>query len=296
MSRKRRKNLPTWFAILMMAVFATGLLKLAESRPEIRSASERLGVPDLIGQTADFARGKVLSVAPQSLRRNPAITPREVLASAPRNFEHAKTLLRPIFARAPFDAYCGCRFDPNTYRVDAAACGLRTNKFVDRAGRIEFEHVIPVSSYARQRECWRKPPPGVSGREHCRATDAEFAAIEGDPYNLLPTIGALNAVRGTYRYAEIPGERREFGGCDFEVDRGSKTVEPPAWIKGDIARIHLYFEWRYGFRISSGQRRLFEAWARMDPTDELEIIRVASIAERVGWTNHFVLSPDSQTP
>lgn len=293
MRRKRRKHLPTWFAILMMALLASGLLKLAETRPQLREFSQRLGVPDLIGQAADEAKASIASIAPEAWSRNPAKTPTEIIASAPRNFDHAKTLLRPIFARAPYDAYCGCPFDPNNYRIDARSCGLRTTSHVDRASRIEFEHVIPVSSYSRQRPCWRNPPPGVAGRDHCRSTDAEFAAIEGDPYNLLPTSGALNAIRGVYRFAEIPGERREFGSCDFEIDRELKTVEPPAWIKGDIARIHFYFEDRYGFRISGAQRQLFEAWSRMDPIDEIEIARNAAIAERVGWRNPFVLQNPS---
>lgn len=45
---------------------------------------------------------------------------------------------------------------------------------------------------------------------------------------------------------EIIGENRAYGQCDFEYDKVNKTVEPAEKIRGDIARIQLYLEDKYG--------------------------------------------------
>ena len=49
--------------------------------------------------------------------------------------------------------------------------------------------------------------------------------MEADLYNLYPAIGEVNGLRSNYSMAMIPGEKREFGTCDVEIE--DKKVEPP---------------------------------------------------------------------
>jgi deoxyribonuclease I len=41
----------------------------------------------------------------------------------------------------------------------------------------------------------------------------------------------------------IPGEKREFGACDVEIER--RKIEPRPEIRGDIARTYMYMDWAY---------------------------------------------------
>lgn len=213
----------------------------------------------------------------------PSLFPR----TAPQSFEAAKDLIYPAFASDPYDFYCNCPYNPRTRQVNVRACGLETDKWVNRARRIEAEHVVPASTFGRQRSCWRNPPEGVSGRSHCRDTDEEFRLMEADPYNLLPVVGALNAARSNYNMGMVTPKYRDFGDCEFYYDSKARVAEPPDSAKGDVARIHFYFEQRYGLKLSGKQRRMMLAWDRMDPVSPEEAQRAAYLASRVGWSNPF---------
>ena len=100
--------------------------------------------------------------------------------------------------------------------------------------------------------------------------------------NLVPAVGELNGDRSNYRFGMIPGEPRAYGACDFEVDFKARVVEPRPEVRGDIARIYFYMAERYGLRISSRQKRLFEAWDKQDLVDAWEAERVRRIEIAVG--------------
>lgn len=100
--------------------------------------------------------------------------------------------------------------------------------------------------------------------------------------DLVPVIGELNAERSDRPYGEVEGERREFGACDFEVDRSRRDgpVEPPDNVRGDLARIWLVMAAAYpdGLELTPDERELFERWSASDPVDEWERER----ARRIG--------------
>ena len=195
----------------------------------------------------------------------------------------ANRYLLPLYMRLePLEIYCACAFDPASRAVEPAACGFDPDKpwgDDDRRGaRIEWEHVVPAARMVQALGC--------ANRESCRANPA-FVLAENDPYNLLPALGALNARRSNHPYAELPGEPRAYGRCDFEL-RG-KRVEPPEDIKGDVARISLYFSQRHGLRFTDAELQRFQAWSAQDPVSEAERYRAAWIREHVtGWANPFV--------
>ena len=206
------------------------------------------------------------------------------------DFQASKKVLRKIWNQHRIDGYCGCTY---TESLDVSSdCGFVPAKESKRAHRIEWEHVVAAADYGRQRACWREAGSS-GGREYCRENDPVFRAMEGDPINLMPVVGSLNAYRSDYRYGEVPGEAREYGSCDFEMSpagSGDRFVEPPAAVKGDVARVYFYFEQRYGHRIAKSQRRLFDAWDRMDPIDAWERERYQLIATATGFRNEVVLA------
>ena len=75
----------------------------------------------------------------------------------------------------------------------------------------------------------------------------------------------------------IAGEKADFGNCDIEIARGE--VEPPAEVRGDIARIHFYMNWAYPAYnlINKEDLKLFKVWDQEDPVGEWECERARRI-------------------
>lgn len=211
----------------------------------------------------------------------------------PTSFDAAKRLsARKVYFDVEVDRYCGCRYDSNL-RVDLSTCPMRTEQFKNRQENIEWEHVVPASDFGRQRACWRSPPQGTDGRTHCGRVDEAYRLMEADPHNLIPVIGALNAIRSNYRFGMVGVGTEDpiVSGCGFRVARegGGRFVEPPDAVKGQIARIYFYFEDRYGHRIGRSQRRVFDAWNKQFPPDAAEIERDQRLAAITGVSNPFVV-------
>ena len=104
-------------------------------------------------------------------------------------------------------------------------------------------------------------------------------------YNLVPAVGFINQKRSNLPYGEIPGEKRKFGSCDFEVENG--LVEPLPNIRGNIARIYFYMNNAYPDRIKLNKEELkmFKAWDRSDPVDKWECTRCRRIERLQGNEN-----------
>lgn len=74
-------------------------------------------------------------------------------ADAPRTFVEAKKIAWKLYAERPVEFYCGCTYKGN--RVDLDSCGYEPRKNAQRAGRIEWEHVVPAWVIGHQRQCWQ---------------------------------------------------------------------------------------------------------------------------------------------
>ncbi|MEC8849763.1 MAG: endonuclease [Pseudomonadota bacterium] len=230
-----------------------------------------------------------------SARQTPPKPQTIILASSgfPTSFDAAKRMLaRDVYFDVRTDRYCGCTFD-SRLRVDLVTCPMRTEQFQNRQEGIEWEHVVPASDFGRQRACWRNPPQGTDGRTHCGRVDETYRLMEADPHNLIPVIGALNAIRSNYRFGMVGAGTEDpiVSGCGFRVARagGGRFVEPPDAVKGQIARTYFYFEDRYGHRIGGSQRRVFDAWNKRFPPDAAEIERDQRLAAITGVSNPFVV-------
>ncbi|MCT7510785.1 endonuclease [Aliarcobacter cryaerophilus] len=62
-----------------------------------------------------------------------------------------------------------------------------------------------------------------------------------------------------------------YGECKFEVDFDTNRAYVKNDIKGDIARAYLYMSKTYNINLSDQEKKLMEAWDRLDPISEWEI-------------------------
>ena len=106
--------------------------------------------------------------------------------------------------------------------------------------------------------------------------------------SIVSNIGGINGLRSNYSFGMIPGEKREFGTCDFEIE--DRKAEPAPEIRGNIARIYFYMDAAYPKRgiISKKNRKLFQAWDKQDPVDQWECERCERIERIQGNENPFV--------
>ena len=201
-----------------------------------------------------------------------------------KSFRKAKRILAELYADHRQTFYCDCGFDADK-RVDYEGCAYTPKRANVRASRVEWEHIVPAEAFGRSFVEWREGHPecerkgrAFKGRRCARATSPLFRQMEADLHNLVPAIGELNGLRSNYRMAAIPGEERNFGSCDVEIE--DRSIEPPDEVKGDVARIYFYMDQAYPKRgiVSRSMRRLLESWARMDPVDAWECERARRLA------------------
>lgn len=203
-----------------------------------------------------------------------------------RNFNRAKTLLPQVFNGLNQTFYCGCSYTDKT--VDLNSCGYQIRKDPRRAGRVEWEHVVPAWAIGHQRQCWQN-----GGRANCSKNDAVYAKAEGDMHNLVPAIGEVNNDRGNFRFSVWTQTKpRMYGQCGMLVDFKVRRVQPPENVRGKIARITFYMVNEYRLNLSAQERRLYCVWAKAYPVDRWEQIRNQRVAAIQGNTNPFVSQPD----
>lgn len=207
-----------------------------------------------------------------------------------------KALFKNIYYDHRFTFYCGCPFDQGKRIIPSDHFPLWEKS--KRSGRVECEHIVPAHAFGQSFKEWRvgddqcvdRKGRAFKGRGCASKVSMEYRYMESDLYNLVPAVGAVNGYRLNYEFDEIPGEKREYGACDFEIDDG--TAEPAPEIRGDIARTYFYMEWAYpGYGIlSKKKRKLFEAWDRQDPVDAWECERCRRIERIQGNENPVVKS------
>jgi len=205
-------------------------------------------------------------------------------AAPPSSFSKAKKIAARIYQDHQQTFYCGCSYGVSHKKLkpDLESCGYNPRKNRKRAARIEWEHVVPAWQLGHQLQCWQK-----GGRKACRK-DPVFRKMEADLHNLVPAIGEVNGDRSNFRFAMLPGEKRRYGRCDFEVDFKARKAEPTEMVRGDIARIYFYMRDQYGFKLSRQQTRLLESWHRSDPVDKWERLRDRRIRKVQGYGNPYI--------
>ena len=183
--------------------------------------------------------------------------------------------------------YCDCEFDEESINFDS--CGYKPiHDESIRSHRLEWEHVVPAEAFGRSFVEWREghedcvdtSGKSYKGRRCALKTSSLFKQMATDPVNLVQVIGELNARRSNFSMAMIPGEKREFGECDIELE--NHKIEPRPEIRGDIARIYFYMDETYPGHgiISKKNMKLFNAWSAVDRLDIVECKRWNSFGEQ----------------
>ena len=191
------------------------------------------------------------------------------------NFSKSKKILLKIHKNNPYTFYCGCSYKNKTPNL--SSCGYKIFKNNKRAKRIEFEHIVPASRFGKKFESWKngnlkciKNGKKFKGRKCARKISKKFRLMEADLYNLQPTVGEINQRRQNFKMSIIPGEKRNYGKCDFEVQ--NRFVEPSPNIRGDIARTYFYMAKNYSnyIKLEKSELSLFLKWNEADPVDKWE--------------------------
>lgn len=201
-------------------------------------------------------------------------------------FKDAHRVLPQLYGEETKTIYCGCRVHEN--KIDLASCGYKVHKDRKRAGRREWEHVVPAEAFGHAFAEWREGSPlcpksgkKARGRE-CARKNREFNLMESDLYNLWPEDGELNGLRNNFSMAEIAGPALSFGGCSAKI--ADRKFEPMDMAKGTVARVYMYMDQKYPGKgiISDKNRKLFEAWDKEHPVTDYE----CSIGRKVFEIQH----------
>ena len=164
--------------------------------------------------------------------------------------------------------------------------------------------VIPAADRASGPD---QAEPDHWNREHLWPQSFGLAGTDArtDLHNLVPVDRTINSSRGAKFFDEVAGAHHE---CDLcEVSR--TAWEPPAEVKGDVARSAFYMDVRYegeavdavpdlslGDDPDAGARRFGRlgtllAWHCEDPVSSDEVRRHEIVAAAQGNRNAFVDSP-----
>jgi len=208
-----------------------------------------------------------------------------------------KILLKEVYYDHLTTFYCGCPFSINKKIIPSDK--YTPKKKWKRAYRLEWEHIVPAHAFGQSFSEWRNGHPECvsskgkpfKGRNCTRKMVVTFRYMESDMYNFVPAVGEINGLRSNYSFGMIPGEKREFGNCDMEIE--NRKAEPPPEKRGNIARTYFYMDWAYPGHgiISKKNRKLFQAWDKEDPVDAWECERCQRIEEIQGNENPFVKEP-----
>lgn len=192
-----------------------------------------------------------------------------------KSFNKAKSLLKKIYGKENKTFYCQCPYQKKS--IKTKKCDLKIKKFKKRKKRLEWEHVVPAHAFGQSFEKWRKNKTLCKKKKNnkyktprkCAQEDPLFASMESDIYNLVPSVGAINAMRNKYSFAQFSPKTKPL--CPgFFIE--NKKVLPPNELRGDIARIYMYMDQAYPGRgiISGKNKKLFQAWDKLDPVNEAE--------------------------
>jgi len=201
-----------------------------------------------------------------------------------QSFSKAKNiLLKQIYNNHRITLYCAATF--NSKKQVTPFKGFTTTKYVKRAKKIEWEHIVPVENFGRTFNVWRQghnkcvnsKGKSFKGRKCAEKVSVEYRHMQSDMFNIYPAIGAVNALRSNYNFTVLPAQKSDFGSCAMKID--NRKAEPPEVARGIIARTYLYMDGAYNrYNISKSQRQLMNAWDKMYPVDSWECTRAKKIS------------------
>jgi len=203
--------------------------------------------------------------------------------------------------------YCGCEY-ANKKDVNLTSCWLNTIQNIQRANRIEVEHIVPVQAFGRSFKSYREWDKlcinskwkKYTWRRCAKKVSAEFRLMEADLYNLYPADWYINQTRSNFSMWMIPWDDyriwKKKTTCEIEIDNKFRKIEPRNEIKWDIARVYQYMNLNYPNKwiISKKNKKLFEYWSKFDPISKEECRRYFLI-KKVQQNINLILSKTCKT-
>ncbi|AZG34596.1 endonuclease [Shewanella psychromarinicola] len=210
------------------------------------------------------------------------------------SFNKAKKILeREVYQDNRVTIYCGAKFDDK--KNIEVPIGFITSKYIKRAKRIEWEHVVPAENFGRAFSEWRdghkncEDSKGKSfkGRKCAEKVNLEYRYMQSDMHNLFPAIGAVKVLRSNYNFTMLSSAVSDFGSCDMRID--DRKAQPPIAARGIIARTYMYIEQTYPkYKMSKQQSQLMQVWDKQVPVSKWECKRSKHIENLQGNVNTVV--------
>lgn len=132
---------------------------------------------------------------------------------------------------------------------------------------------------------------GCGSKRQCLRDSVEYNRIASDLHNIVPADS----------YFEMKRTNTVFGALDTDIEandcgikRMMHIIEPPAEVRGDIARVIFYMHQTYNLPII-GSPAVLEAWDKMDPPSSDEIQRSKQVYELQGNANPLVSTSNIAT-
>ena len=144
-----------------------------------------------------------------------------------------------------------------------------------------------------QNKCMIENSKMKDKRNYCEKNDPEFKKAYVDLHNLAPAVGEVNLDRSNYPFKEIQRSTVSYGNqCKIMIDTKDRKAMPPPNAKGEVARAYLYMANRYDIRLSSSDRKTYEAWNRQHPPTHWEYEKNKRIKKIQGNSNPYVQNLD----
>ena len=211
---------------------------------------------------------------------------------APDNRSQAKNLLKMIDLDYKKTQLNGC-----DYHYDATSCMDIT---IVESKSCTIEHgpesvawvqVVPGEYFGRDFACMRKPTCSNSWEKKkfgspicCRRVNAQYREMEADLYNLIPVVSAFARFQEGKPFGLVKKPLHRVG----EIKIGATKIEPPDDVKGNIARVYLYMQDRYGLKLSKAEQKVFLQWHESDRVDEHECALSQIIHTVQGSRNRWI--------
>lgn len=200
--------------------------------------------------------------------------------------------------------YCQAKFNKNKKILNIN--DYTSNKHITRK-KLEWEHIVPAQDFGKNFVEWTYGDTAciekaISGRACANSLNNNYKYMQADLYNIYPAIGFINAKRSNFPFKDgdtrvtqimsfaesfINDKKSEFNTCSVVIE--NKSIIPPNYAKGVIARTYLYMASTYRkYRLTNQQKRLFKKWNESYPVTKDECHRAKLISKLQGNHNKIV--------
>lgn len=145
---------------------------------------------------------------------------------------------------------------------------------------LNTEHVFPKAHFRRSR------------------SSSRYGEMKTDIHHLAPSMMKVNSFRGSFHFGYPNTSFESVSGCPESVrgigaarDGGQVVFLPRSKVRGDVARMVMYFSVRFNVAIQNVEEGMLRSWHESDPVDNKEYERNRLRYSVQGNRNPFVDFP-----